>query len=134
VLLKQPTIGQRSRQLMLLRVAWRTRPRYEWVHHALLASRYGLPATDIDAIIRGVDADAWTPWERDLVSAADQLLDHYRIDDDTLARLAEGLDERHLIEMPFVVGTYTRLAMALNSWGLQVEDAVDTGGIPLLAD
>ncbi len=80
VLLQQPTIGHRARELVLLRVAWRTGARYEWVHHALLASRYGLNEEDIDAITRGVDADAWTPLECDLVAATDQLLDRYRID------------------------------------------------------
>ena len=131
VLLQQPTIGHRARELMLLRVAWRTKALYEWVHHVRLAPSYGVTADDIDAITRGVDADAWTSLERDLVAAADQLLDHYRIDDDTWARLAEKLDDRQLVEIPFIVGTYTCLAMAFNSWGLQVEAGVDTRGIPL---
>ena len=134
VLLEQPTIGHRARELMLLRVAWRTHALYEWVHHVRLAPSYGVTPQDIDAITRGVVADAWTPLERDLVAAADQLLDHYRIDDDTWARLAEELDERQLVEIPFVVGTYACLAMAFNSWGLQVEPGVDISGIPLPPD
>jgi 4-carboxymuconolactone decarboxylase len=131
VLLQQPTIGHRARELMLLRVAWRTKALYEWVHHVRLAPSYGVTPQDIDAITCGVDADAWTPLERDLVEATDQLLDHYRINDDTWARLAGQLDERQLVEIPFVVGTYTCLAMAFNSWGLQVESGVDTTDIPL---
>jgi 4-carboxymuconolactone decarboxylase len=131
VLLQQPAIGHRSRELMLLRVAWRTRALYEWVHHVRLAPSYAVTAEDVDAITRGVDADAWTPLERDLVKATDQLLDHYRINDDTWARLAEELDDRQLVEIPFIVGTYTCLAMAFNSWGLQVEPGVDIEGIPL---
>ena len=67
------------------------------------------------------DADAWTPLEADLLAATDQLIDDYRIDDDTWARLAEHLDERQLVELVFVVGTYTGLAMAFNSFGLQLD-------------
>ena len=63
----------------------------------------------------------WTPLEADLLAATDQLIDRYRIDDDTWARLAEQLDERQLVELVFVVGTYTGLAMAFNSFGLQLD-------------
>jgi 4-carboxymuconolactone decarboxylase len=129
VLLQQPAIGHRARELMLLRVAWRTQARYEWVHHVRLASRYGLEATDIAAVIKG-GSQSWSPLERDLVAATDQLLDHYRIDDDTWARLSRHLDERQLVELPFVVGAYTCLAMAFNSWNLQVEDGVNTREVP----
>lgn len=131
VLLQRPTIGHRARELMLLRVAWRTGARYEWVHHAKLASHYGLTDSDINAIARGVIAEEWTPLERNLVTAANEMLDNYRISDDTWGQLAELLDERQLVEIPFIVGTYTCLAMAFNSWDLQVEDTVDTSGIPL---
>jgi len=64
--------------------------------------------------------------EADLLAATDQLIDHYRIDDDTWARLAEHLDERQLVEAMFVVGTYTCLAMAFNSFGLQIDPELDT--------
>ena len=47
VLLTEPAIGHRGRELMLLRVAWRTRARYEWVHHVRLAKTYGLGAHDV---------------------------------------------------------------------------------------
>ena len=61
------------------------------------------------------------PLEADLLAATDQLIDGYRIDDDTWGRLAEQLDERQLVELVFVVGTYTGLAMAFNSFGLQLD-------------
>lgn len=134
VLLQQPAIGHRARELMLLRVAWRTGARYEWVHHAKLASHYGLYEEDIDAIARGLVAEGWTPLERDLVTATNEMLDSYRISDETWSRLAELLDERQLVEIPMIVGTYTCLAMAFNTWNLQVEDTVDTSDIPLPPD
>lgn len=131
VLLTQPAIGHRERELMLLRVAWRTRARYEWVHHVRLAARYGLDAGDVEAIARG-DSESWSPLERDLVAATDQLLDRYRIDDDLWDRLRDRLSDTQLVEVPFIVGAYTCLAMAFNSWELQVEDGVDTNDVPPL--
>jgi 4-carboxymuconolactone decarboxylase len=121
VLLETPALGHRLRELMVLRVAWRTRSAYEWVQHTRLAERYSVTPQDIDAITRGARAETWTPLEVDLLAATDQLLDHYRIDDDTWARLRKHLDERQLVEVAFVVGTYTCLAMAFNSFGLQLD-------------
>ena len=85
------------------------------------AWRTGCGVTDdeIDAIADRRRRDAtWTPLEADLLAATDELIDDYRIDDATWARLAEHLDERQLVEVVFVVGTYTCLAMAFNSFGL----------------
>jgi len=134
VLLSDPALGHRARELMVLRVAWRTRSRYEWVQHVQLASRFDVAREDIEAVAGGGDAPTWTPLERDLVAAVDQLIDGYRIDDDTWARLAGQLDERQLVEVAFVVGTYTCLAMLFNSVGIQVEPQIDLSHIPALPD
>ena len=126
VLLERPALGHRLRELMVLRVAWRTRSTYEWVQHTRLAERFSVTPEDIDAIARGTHAKTWTPLEADLLAATDQLIDRYRIDADTWARLAEHLDERQLVEVAFVVGTYTCLAMAFNSFGLQLDPELYT--------
>jgi 4-carboxymuconolactone decarboxylase len=121
VLLKTPALDPRLRELMVLRVAWRTRARYEWVQHVRLATRVGITPDEIDAIRADIEGGSWTPLEADALGATDQMIDRYRVDDETWARLADQLDERQLIELVFVVGTYTGLAMAFNSFGLEVD-------------
>ena len=121
VLLQTPTLDPRARELAVLRVAWRTRSHYEWVQHLRLAPRVGITAEEIAAVADGADADGWTPLEADVLAATDQLIDGYRVEDDTWGRLAEQLDERQLVELVFVVGTYTALAMAFKSFGLQLD-------------
>ena len=121
VLLQKPALDPRARELVVLRVAWRTRSRYEWVQHLRLAPRVGITPEEIAAVADGAGATAWTPAEADLLAATDQLIDGYRVEDGTWDRLAEQLDERQLVELVFVVGTYTGLAMAFNSFGLQLE-------------
>jgi len=120
VLLQSPALEPRHRELMVLRVAWRTRSRYEWVQHCRLALRLGITTDEIAAIADG-PAVEWPALEAALIDATDQLVDGYRVDDDTWKRLAEQLDERRLVELVFVVGTYVGLAMAFNSFGLQVD-------------
>ena len=126
VLLETPALGHRLRELMILRTAWRTRSAYEWVQHTRLASRFSVTADEIEAITRGSSVETWTALEADLLAATDQLIDRHRIDDDTWARLAKQLDERQLVEAVFVVGTYTCLAMAFNSFALQLDPELST--------
>jgi 4-carboxymuconolactone decarboxylase len=121
VLSQKAALSPRLRELAILRVAWRTRARYEWLQHARLAPRAGITAEEIAAVPEGATAPGWTSLEADVLAATDQLLDHYRVDDDTWARLAEQLDERQLIEVVFVVGAYTCLAMAFKSFGLELD-------------
>jgi alkylhydroperoxidase family enzyme len=85
---------------------------------------------EIDAIGRSADADLWSPLEADLLRATDELLDDYRIDDPTWDRLAAHLDERQLMEVAFVVGTYACLAMAFNSFGLELDPGLDATPLP----
>jgi alkylhydroperoxidase family enzyme len=120
VLLWSPALDHRLRELMVLRVAHRTQAPYEWDQHVKLATeRYEVTEADIHGVKAGPTHDDWSPLERDLLAATDQLIDGYRIDDDTWQRLAGELDERQLVEAVFVVGTYTCLAMAFNSFALE---------------
>ncbi len=130
VLLWKPALTDRWRELMVLRVAWRTRSNYEWVQHVQLAPRFGITPDEVDAVARN-DTSALAPVEVALVAAADQLLDTFRVDDDTWATLAEHLDERQLVELVFVVGAYTCLAMAFRTFGVQLEAGIDTAAITL---
>lgn len=132
VLLWSPSVAPRLRELAVLRVAWRTRSEYEWVQHVKLGERFAITRDDVEAIGNGADDERWEPLERDVLRATDQLLDRQRIDDDTWARLAAVLDERQLVELVFVVGTYTCLAMAFNSFGIELEAGMDPSAAPPL--
>jgi 4-carboxymuconolactone decarboxylase len=132
ILLYNPTLEPRLRELVVLRVAWRTRARYEWAQHVRLAARLDISPEEIDAVRGDADAGGWTPLEVDALTATDQLIDGYRVDDDTWGRLAEHLDARQLVEFVFVVGTYTGLAMAFNSFRLQLDaDVQDSASASL---
>jgi alkylhydroperoxidase family enzyme len=131
MLLRDAALAPRLRELIILRVGWRTRQPYEWLQHVRLAQRYGVTSEEIDAITVGASAGLWGPLEAELLSATDQLIDHYRIDDATWARLAGHLDERQLVEVVFVAGTYTCLAMAFNSFGLELDDDLHSVAAPM---
>jgi alkylhydroperoxidase family enzyme len=125
VLLEKPSIEPRLRELLVLRVAARSGSSYEWAQHTRLAASVGVTPEELDSIQGDIDRDTWSPLEADLLDATDQCIDHQRIDDTTWARLAAQLDERQLVELVFVIGTYTGLAMAFNSFGLQLDPGLE---------
>jgi 4-carboxymuconolactone decarboxylase len=133
-ILREGVLPARLREIMVLRVAWRTRSEYEWVQHARLAHRYAITREEIDAIPDGPGGGSWTPIERDLLSATDQLLDDTRIDDETWARLAAEFSPKELTEIVFTIGTYTCLAMVFNGLGVELDPELDPSVAPLLPE
>lgn len=132
VFLSHPALPARWRELMVLRVAWRTGSTYEWLQHVRMSPRFDITSDELEAIAHGADAGTWSPFEADLLSATDQLIDAYCIDDATWSRLAQELDDQQLIELPFVVANYVGQAMAYNSLRLQLDASLATVEAPVM--
>jgi 4-carboxymuconolactone decarboxylase len=130
--LSDPALPARWRELAVLRVAWKTGSTYEWLQHVRMAPRYDITTDEIEALSRGAEAGTWSPFEATLLSATDQLIDRYSIDDATWSRLAAELDERQLVELPFVVGTYVCQAMAYNSFRMQLDPGLLAVNAPVM--
>ena len=124
-ILDDPVLDPRDRELLILRVGWRTRCRYEWAQHVQMGGRVGLSEDEIMAIAEDSLLALWSDRDRDLLNAVDQMIDDRRIEDGTWNRLADHFDERELLEMLFVVGTYLCLALVLNSVGLEPDSVPD---------
>lgn len=133
VLLRRPVLDARVRELAVLRVASRTGCDYEWAQHVRMAAAAGITVDEIDAVADGRDA-AWSAFDAAVLAATDELVDGYRVGDATWRVLAEHLDERQLVELVFVVGTYTGLAMAFNSFGLELDADLPAAAMPTRSD
>jgi alkylhydroperoxidase family enzyme len=132
-LLWEPVLSPRLRELIVLRVARRTRSQYEWVQHVRLSQRYDVTPEEIEAIARDDDA-LFSELEADVLRATDQLLETYQVEDDTWDRLAGALDEKTRLELLFVVGTYTALAMVFNGVGVELDPDLDPASAPALPE
>jgi alkylhydroperoxidase family enzyme len=120
-LLLRGDLPNADRELVTLRTAQQCGSRYEWVHHVRLARRAGLPRAAVERLAEGPRAAGWTPRQRLLLLATDEMLDDRVIGDSTWAALAAELTERQLIELCLLVGHYAMLAVTLNSLGVQLE-------------
>jgi hypothetical protein len=93
-------LSARHREVLILRMAWLTKCRFQGAYYEVPAARAGLISGDIDAILEGSDSAALSSWDRVLVSVVDQLREHATIDDATWDVLAAHYTIEHLIEVP----------------------------------
>jgi AhpD family alkylhydroperoxidase len=114
-LMPRGRLPRRETELVILRVATVRGCAYEFDHHERLARRTGVGETDVARVLSGPEADGWSPRERVLLAATDQLLASHDLDDATWERLRGELDEGLCVELLLLVGHYDMLATMLNT-------------------
>jgi AhpD family alkylhydroperoxidase len=115
-------LPRRDTELVILRVAHLRDCAYELEHHVHLAARAGIGADDVARVRAGPEADGWTPRERALLVAVDQLHRDQDVDDAAWDALAAHLDERERLELVFLVGHYEMLATAIRTLRVQPDE------------
>ena len=115
----QSQLEPRVRELAILRVAWRTGSGYEWIQHRRMGGDEGLTDSQLAAVSDGLASAVWTPVERAVLGAADEMIDHFAVSDETWTALASSFEAAALFELLFVIGGYLCLAAVLNSIGLR---------------
>ena len=123
-ILIKSTLSPRDRELLILRTGWNCRAEYEWGQHVLIGKQVGLTDEEIDRVTRGPESPGWTAVEAALLRAADELHRDSRVGEDTWSALAAHYDTQQLIDVVFTVGQYTLVSMALNSFGVQLDDGI----------
>lgn len=113
--LRASALAERDLELAILRTAWVCQAAYSWGEHVAMGKRAGMSAEEIERLTQGSDAPGWSEHDRAIVRAVDELHDDAMIGDETWASLAKTLDEKQLIEMIIIIGTYHENAYLYNS-------------------
>jgi len=106
-------LPRRLTELVIVRVAHLRDCGYERDHHLRLARRVGATDADLERVVEGPSADGWTPAERAVLTAVDELIATKDISDETWTALRASYDERRLVELLLLVGNYDALATTL---------------------
>ena len=118
------TLVPRERELLILRIGWLCQAEYEWGQHVIFGREAGLTDEEIARIKEGPNADGWDPFDAVLLRAADELHADAFISDATWAALSERYTTQQLMDVVFTVGQYNMVSMALNSFGVQLDNGV----------
>jgi alkylhydroperoxidase family enzyme len=119
------TLPPRERELVILRTGFLCRSGYEWAQHASIGRTAGLTDAEIVRITVGPTADGWSAADRTLLQATEQLVTDHFVDDPTWTELSTAWNEQQLMDLVFAVGQYTLVSMALNTFGVQLEDTTE---------
>jgi 4-carboxymuconolactone decarboxylase len=121
--LSKSTLGARERELLILRIGCLCASAYEVHQHTRIGKQVGLSDEEIARIRVGPEAVGWDEFDRTLLRAVDELHADSCIGAATWAALAARYNTQQLIDVIMTVGQYTMVSMALNSLGVQIEQA-----------
>ncbi len=121
-LLGNGALSPRHRELAILRTGWLLGAPYEWGEHVAIGKRAGLTEAEIERVIQGSEAPGWNAEDRAVIRAAEELRRDAMISDSTWAELATFLDARQLIELPYLIGNYTKVAYLQNALRFRLRD------------
>jgi alkylhydroperoxidase family enzyme len=119
-------------EIVVLRVAWNCRCRYEWEHHVTLARGADVELEEIERVPLGPEAEQWSPRRRALLTAADELHASGRVEAQTWEQLSAHFDRRQLLELCMLIGSYEMLAGLINSAGIPVDERVERQVVEIL--
>jgi AhpD family alkylhydroperoxidase len=121
-LMPRGKLPRRDTELVILRVAHLRDCAYEWEHHVKLGRREGIGPEELELVKEGPAASGWSPRERAILGAVDELHADGDLGDEAWATLAEHLDEPRLVELLLLVGNYEMLATAINTLRIQPDE------------
>jgi 4-carboxymuconolactone decarboxylase len=125
-LLGKGVLGERERELAILRTGWLCGAPFEWGEHVDVAKRYGVTPEEIERVTQGSSASGWTEHEAAVLRGVEELLANQMISDATWDVLARTWTERQLIEFPTLIGQYVATAYLQNSLRIRLA-AVNSG-------
>ncbi len=126
--LGKSTLDARTREILILRTGWLCGSPYEWGQHVVIGRAAGITDAEIGDIAVGPSSINWSPGERQLLVAADELFEHRTLTDGTFSALAQAWTTEQVMDLVFTVGQYQLVATALNSFRVQRDDDVE--GVP----
>lgn len=113
------TIPPRERELAILRIAQLARAPFEWCEHVDIGKAFGVTPEEIERVIEGSSAPGWTEHEAALLRAVEEMIADHCMSDATWDTLAKTYDEKQMLELPMLVGSYLMTALQQNSLKIQ---------------
>ncbi len=123
--LRDNTVPPREREILILRIGWLCQSEYEWAQHVRIGKRAGLTDDEIRGISEGAESARLNAADRLLVRATDELHQDACVSDATWQALSQVYTQSQLVDLVFTVGQYNLVSMALNSFGVQLDDDLE---------
>lgn len=117
-------LGQRSGELVILRVAMHMKSWYEWGSHVQRALACGLTLAEIERVKQSTLTPEWAAADRLLLRAVDELIARHAIEPKTLTQMYQHYSSKQVIDLIAIQGMYVTLGGMINSFGLELDHQV----------
>jgi 4-carboxymuconolactone decarboxylase len=124
-LLLQGRLPARIREIVILRVAWRTGSVYEWGQHVRIGRESGLVDREIRALANEAAESNWFDADRLAITVTDELCADDDLTDVTWSAALGEWGEQDVIELILLVGNYRMLAGFLNAARVEPDDGLE---------
>ena len=119
-------LDARLRELIIMRIGWRTGSVYEWTQHWRVARGLDIPEADLAATRDWRGANNFSDADRAVLQATDDTLDEGMISDRTWEACCRHLStEAERIELVIAIGNWTMFSQLLKSLRIPLEDGVE---------
>lgn len=109
------------RELAILRTGIVGDCRFEYSQHLKVGRMVGVPEEKLAAIKSWTTSDVFTPVERAVMAAADEILSQNRVHDETFAALRVHLTDPQVFELFFVIGLYRMHGLIVRALHLEYD-------------
>jgi alkylhydroperoxidase family enzyme len=126
LLWKANRLDNRLRELIIMRIAWRTGSAYEWTQHWHVALRIGMTEADILSVRDWTRNDTLDAPAKAVLAATDETLDQGKISQATWEACKTHVGgEPELMEMVVAIGNWRTFSEVLRSLNIPLEDGVE---------
>ena len=135
LLYKGRILDERLRELVIMRIAWRTASLYEWTQHWRVARELGMGEADILGVRNWQDFGGYGPPERAVLAAVDETLDTGAVSPGTMAACLDILGSpAEALELVAAIGNWRMFSQLLRSLRIPLEEGVEVwppdGAVP----
>ena len=123
-ILGKSSLSVRDRELVILRIGYLCQAGYEWGQHVLIARQAGMSDDEIRSAKTGPDTPGLSELDRLLLKATDELHADAHVSDETWDGLSKHYDTQQMMDLVFTIGQYNLVSMALNSFGVQLDEGL----------
>lgn len=128
-LLRNGDLDPALREMIIVRVGYRTGSAYEVIQHGSLAARLGVSQAKLDALACKSPEGLEAP-ETALIAFVDELLTRNRPTDEALAAVRSHFSDSEVLETVVVTGNWWMLSRMLETAGIPVDERrIGEGGV-----
>ena len=123
-IVKDSSLTERQRELLILRAGHIMKSEYEWTHHVVRGRAAGLTDAEITRVQEGPSAEGWTDDEQAILRSVDEMRAHQELTVETAASLQQHVGNDGVIDTIFTIGIYLTLGTILKTFEVPLDESI----------